>query len=855
MASTSTNTKSNTKEEQEILNDMKISLYERITDKSVQLTRWVFTLNNYTPEQDNFLKQTFGPKYCRILIYGYETAPTTGTPHLQGYINLLTRLTFNQMKNILGQEYHLYKARKNDLANYRYCTKNKDFYFYEAGLIGTNTEKSQQIIRDKTNKKLTKAERIEKAWELAKQDNFKDIDKDLLLLHGKELKRVKMEWEYDCPNNLYYDQGKNNYFHCHNLWLWGKTGTGKSFFLTYFITGLNHWWKKYCEDHERQFHPLRVFNHQKKSWWCGYTGEEVVVINEVNPLFCTWYANDIKEWVDQYPFNAEVKGSNLGKIRPQFFIFTSNYPMEKCFGFANGRELLMEPDGSIKVNYEDLEPMQRRMFQIERKKEDRTKLVEWPNFDMLTQYHDTLLDYKKIMQTVETEYVMKMVKKIKYCNYCKLDIINCKCTLYDTKTYCHICKGQCTCGRLDYIKKMYKNTKDSQYFLKDSNEQNSFIIMSQQKDSKLENDTNDISIIESSKNPSTPKRKTSDINKIKTTPIKKQRLSLKKSKGKEKMPTHEEDDIENFPDTPSPPKLERQNAVLIDDNGTSISKNNDDIEEFEEPKSSLPIPKTPEFSLIEDSEESIITTEKETNTEANCLNCGLSRKECLCKPETPNNYIPQLSNSQETFSDLKAPDDLFEKPESPKGPICTEPNYQIVFNLPNNRERQYNNIENVLTKGQFQSKTGTSYVSENQYKFIQPKINKLFEYNKCIKEKFEELIQCNSLFEILELKKKIVNLYKDKESKVKFTYEKNLGNNMRKKVTTDLNTFWWNDIYLPDCFKTICKQNNYYVKYYKFKNYEIFVNISEKHLIEEDEHNDDDHDFDIHQELDRSIEY
>ena len=337
---------------------------------------------------------------------------------------------------------------------------------------------------------------------------------------------------------------------------------------------------------------------------------------------------------------------------------------------------------------------------------------------MLTQYHETLLDYKKIMQTVETEYVMKMVKKMKYCTYCKFDVLNCKCTLYDTTTFCHICKGVCTCGRLNYIKKMYKKTKDPLYFLKDSTEQNSFIIMSQQNDDKLEKDTNDISIIKSSKKPSTPKRKSSDTNKIKTTPIKKQRLSLKKSKGKEKIPSQEEDDIEELPDTPSPPKLERQNAILIDDNGTSISKNQDDIEEFEEPKSSLPIPKTPEFSLIEDSEESIITIEKDKPIQVKCLNCNSTKDECICKPETPNNNIPDLSNSQETFSDLKAPEDLFEKPKSPEGPICTEPNYQIVFNLPNNRERQYNNIDNVLTKGQFQSKTGTSYVSENQYKFL-----------------------------------------------------------------------------------------------------------------------------------------
>lgn len=392
---------------QKVKEAINISNYTEIKDKKAYYTRWVFTLNNYL-DQDEQKLDVFAHKYCKYLIYGREKAPTTGTRHLQGYIHLLKRFTFNQMKNFLGDKISLYIAYKTDLANYRYCSKSGDFYYYETSLFGTQTESSvNQNIRPK---KLTTKERIDIAWDLAKNEKFNDIDKDLLLKHGKQLKAIKMEYYSNIEENLYYDQGDKNYFHCHNLWLWGETGTGKSFFITYFIDGINRWWKRRCDKLHQTYLPLRIFNHQKTKWWCGYMGEEIIVINEVNPTFCSWYANEIKEWVDQYPFNAEVKGSNIGKIRPLFFIFTSNYDLDECFCEMRGRDVVKdEITGKPKLLTEDIKAMHRRMKVVKRTKEDKNKLVRWPCFKHLDEYLDNFESYKLQMQIIKDNYDKEVV--------------------------------------------------------------------------------------------------------------------------------------------------------------------------------------------------------------------------------------------------------------------------------------------------------------------------------------------------------------------------------------------------------------------------------------------------------------
>lgn len=53
---------------------------------------WCFTINNYTELDVAQVKALEEPSSA--IIAGYEVAPTTGTPHIQGYVYFLNQRSF-----------------------------------------------------------------------------------------------------------------------------------------------------------------------------------------------------------------------------------------------------------------------------------------------------------------------------------------------------------------------------------------------------------------------------------------------------------------------------------------------------------------------------------------------------------------------------------------------------------------------------------------------------------------------------------------------------------------------------------------------------------------------------------------
>ena len=299
----------------------------KTTKKRCIARRWVFTLNNYTPEEENKLKEL----ECEWMIFGHETAPTTGTPHLQG------AFTFSKKKTEAWIHKQLARLSVKVMngtpeENKTYCTKQDSSGYFEKGTM----PKPQSHAGGKATQ-----EKWKNAIEAAKQGNFEDIPYDLWTKYMRTYKQMYSDARQDPSMKDYTDKDLKDHF----LWLWGPTGTGKS-----------HTAHRIAEELEPNEMPyLKDLN----KWWNGYDHQKVTIIEEADPKRCEHLASFFKKWADKWAFTAECKGTVIPACRPEYIIVTSNYPLEECF-----------------PNENDYEPLKRR-FTVQHL-ESRNFQVQWP---------------------------------------------------------------------------------------------------------------------------------------------------------------------------------------------------------------------------------------------------------------------------------------------------------------------------------------------------------------------------------------------------------------------------------------------------------------------------------------------
>lgn len=98
---------------------------------------WVFTVNNWTAQDEDTLKNLADTAY---LVYGYETAET-GTPHLQGYVAFTHRLRFTQVRSRMPEGTHIEVKRGTALEASEYCKKGG--VYQEYGVLPDDIGQSQ----------------------------------------------------------------------------------------------------------------------------------------------------------------------------------------------------------------------------------------------------------------------------------------------------------------------------------------------------------------------------------------------------------------------------------------------------------------------------------------------------------------------------------------------------------------------------------------------------------------------------------------------------------------------------------------------------------------------------------------
>lgn len=261
-------------------------------DKTKRFRAWCFTSNNYTDEDELLIYSLV--EHCSYVIVGRETAPTTGTPHYQGFIYFDNPRTFSGVLKLLPDGTHLEpKYRESTFKQASdYCRKGGDFF--ENGTLPMD----QQGKGDAG--KLSSEQR----WELAKLGDFESLPPE----HYPLYRAIYSEFRVVSDRN-----------ELTNYWICGPSGCGKS---------------RYVRD---TYGPgtelggdLGFYTKMMNKWWDGYRDEDVVLMDDFDPDHGKYLGYFLKIWSDHYAFNAEIKRGFV-RLRPLIFVITSQYPIHRCF--------------------------------------------------------------------------------------------------------------------------------------------------------------------------------------------------------------------------------------------------------------------------------------------------------------------------------------------------------------------------------------------------------------------------------------------------------------------------------------------------------------------------------------------
>lgn len=257
---------------------------------------YCFTLNNYTDKEHHELCQLFAGGGFKYIIFGKEVA-SSGTPHLQGYAYMPNAITSKGFKKKLGNSrVHVEGAKGTAEENRVYCSKDGDFLeFGDMPFSQSRKGEKGGVVQQ---------ERWEEARQLAKEGNFDDIPADILMRCYGTCQKLFHE------NNLKKQLADNGAMA--NLWIWGPTGCGKS------------------KSVRERFPEEEIYLKPLNKWFDGYSGEPVVLIEDIDPSHEKWIGYFLKIWSDHYKFRAEVKGTSI-MMRPKTVVVTSQYPINKIF--------------------------------------------------------------------------------------------------------------------------------------------------------------------------------------------------------------------------------------------------------------------------------------------------------------------------------------------------------------------------------------------------------------------------------------------------------------------------------------------------------------------------------------------
>lgn len=240
----------------------------------------------------------------KFMVMETEIAPTTGTPHIQGYVHFGVKMSWPKLRKFKACYWS--KAKGTDEQCDDYCSKD-----YTNGVVGCRHFRWGEMD-SAANQGKRGGEARKAMWDAAKnaaiEGKLDEVPSDILISHLGNLKKLRNEFRKPQPD---LDGELGDHF----VWIHGSPRCGKSSFARAV---------KNAVPGRRMYVKIT-----ENKWWDDYDNENLVLIDDFSKETAKCLGAKFKNWFDRYGFRAEVKGCSQ-MIRFPFGIITSNYRIDEC---------------------------------------------------------------------------------------------------------------------------------------------------------------------------------------------------------------------------------------------------------------------------------------------------------------------------------------------------------------------------------------------------------------------------------------------------------------------------------------------------------------------------------------------
>lgn len=268
---------------------------EEINLNKVQKT-WCMTWHNYTEDSIQKIKDLEG---VNLLTIGKEVGENGNTPHLQVSITFKKACRWSQIKKIFPG-IHITPAISPDWSH-NYCIK-EDKYIR----IDNRNQGCRNDIRETAT---TIAQKGLKAAIIEKPEMY--------IKYHSGMEKL----------NQFLNSKKRD-FKPEVIWIYGKTGTGKT---------------RYVFEKE----PDLWISGKNLEWWQGYEGQEATLFDDFRGDFCTFH--ELLRILDRYPYTVMVKGGSRELCSKRMYITCPEHPKDVYQTVEDKGQLLRRIDKIIKL--------------------------------------------------------------------------------------------------------------------------------------------------------------------------------------------------------------------------------------------------------------------------------------------------------------------------------------------------------------------------------------------------------------------------------------------------------------------------------------------------------------------------